>query len=307
LARAAVRQISGNRAQEQERARTKRKKNEERKLLAFYAKLHEAEARLGQEEEPSVQSTIQDEKLRRLAENDFDYNIFLDNPVMEAGKKMHKELKELEWGACSNCQEYCFNTELDKYKGLCKLCLQNKAGRRAMFGPDNNLMPSQAPECLQRLTPIEKSAISLICPSISMYKKGSGQATKGHCISFFQDVPQMASILPRLPGNLLMIVLWKPTEADEDKSFRAHRHHIMEALVYLKEKNEHYRDIETSLENVNEYPVDGIVQDIPSLNPDELGIPPEQPTALNDESAREETSTVDCPTAVNTILDSADP
>jgi hypothetical protein len=110
-ARRVQRQATPNRAQEQERARTKRKENEERKLLAFYAKLQEAEARLGQDEEPSVQSMIHDEKLRRLAENDFDFNIFLDNPVMEAGKKMHKELKELEWGACSNCQEYCFNTE----------------------------------------------------------------------------------------------------------------------------------------------------------------------------------------------------
>jgi hypothetical protein len=83
----------------------------------------------------------------------------------------------------------------------------------------------------------------------------------------------MASILPQLPGNLSMIVLKKPTEANEDKSFRAHRQNIMEALVYLKEKNEHYRDIEIILENVNVYPRDGIVQDIPSLNPDELGIP----------------------------------
>jgi hypothetical protein len=49
--------------------------------------------------------------------------------------------------------------------------------------------------------------------------------------------------------------------------------------------------------------VDGIVQNIPSLNPDKLGIPPEQPTAVNEESAREETFTVGCPTAVNTILD----
>jgi hypothetical protein len=109
--------------------------------------------------------------LLRLAENNFDYSIFIDNPIMEAGKKMHQELKELEWGTCGNCQEYCFNTELDKYKGRCKLCHQNKAGRWAMFCPDNNLMPSQTPECLQRLTPVEKSAISLICPSISIYKK----------------------------------------------------------------------------------------------------------------------------------------
>jgi hypothetical protein len=144
---------------------------------------------------------------------------------MEAGKKMHKELKELEWGACGNCQEYCFTTELEKYKDLCKLCHQNKAGRRAMLCPDNNLMPIQAPECLQRLTPVEKSAISLICPSISIYKKGLGSATKRHCISFFQDVPQMASILPPLPGNLSMIVLKKPTEANKDKSFRANRQH----------------------------------------------------------------------------------
>jgi hypothetical protein len=92
VARAAVRQISGNRreeqardtaargvqrqatpnrAQEQERARTKRKENKEKKLLSFYAKLQEAEARLGQDEEPSVQSTIHNKKSRRLAENEF--------------------------------------------------------------------------------------------------------------------------------------------------------------------------------------------------------------------------------------------
>jgi hypothetical protein len=121
-ARRVQRQATANRAQEQERARTKRRENKERKLLAFHAKLQEAEARLGQDELPSVQSTIQDKKLRRLAENDFDYNIFIDNPIMEAGKKMHNELKELEWGTCGNCQEYCFNTELEKYTGLCKLC-----------------------------------------------------------------------------------------------------------------------------------------------------------------------------------------
>jgi hypothetical protein len=90
IARRVQRQATPNRAQEQERARTKKKKNKEQKLLAFYVKLQEAEARLGQDEEPSVQNTILDEKLRQLAENDFDYNIFLDNPVMEAGKKMHK-------------------------------------------------------------------------------------------------------------------------------------------------------------------------------------------------------------------------
>jgi hypothetical protein len=87
-ARRVQRQATANRAQEQERARTKRRENKERKLLAFYAKLQEAEARLGQDEEPSVQSKIHDKKLCPLAENNFDFDIFLDNPIMAAGKKM---------------------------------------------------------------------------------------------------------------------------------------------------------------------------------------------------------------------------
>jgi hypothetical protein len=45
------------------------------------------------------------------------------------------------------------------------------------------------------------------------------------------------------------------------------------------------------------------LQTLPSLNPIEFGIPPEQPTAVNEDSAREEASTVDCPRAANTILD----
>jgi hypothetical protein len=49
--------------------------------------LKEAETRLGQDEEPSVQSTIHDEKLRRLDEKDFDFNIFLDNPYYGSWQK----------------------------------------------------------------------------------------------------------------------------------------------------------------------------------------------------------------------------
>jgi hypothetical protein len=78
---------------------------------------------------------------------------------------------------------------------------------------------------------------------------------------------------------------------------------LLEPLYYLKGHNEHYQDIEINLENANAYPVHVILQTLPSLNPLELGIPPEQPTAVNEDLAREEASTVDCPRAANTILD----
>jgi hypothetical protein len=95
--------------------------------------------------------------------------MFVDNPVMEAGKTMHQDLHKLKWASCGNCKESGI-MELIK-NGNCALC--QKKDRREMFGEKNNLIPTPAPECLRRLTPIEKSAISLICPSISLYKKGS--------------------------------------------------------------------------------------------------------------------------------------
>ncbi|KAL8566184.1 hypothetical protein ACOMHN_034760 [Nucella lapillus] len=82
-----------------------------------------------------------------------------------------------------------------------------------MFAPSNDLTPTPAPPCLSDLTQVEKSAISIICLSIAIHKKGTGSASKGHTIAFFQDVETFASILPRVPDELLFIVLKESDKA----------------------------------------------------------------------------------------------
>lgn len=95
-----------------------------------------------------------------LADDNFDASIF------EAGKELIEDLQELEWAPCGNCQETRIGISLEQ--GLCLLCRKDKRHRKT-YAPGNDLTPTPAPECLRRLTPIEKLAISIICPSISIY------------------------------------------------------------------------------------------------------------------------------------------
>ncbi|KAL8621092.1 hypothetical protein ACOMHN_048134 [Nucella lapillus] len=215
------------------------------------------------------------------------------NPIIPAGIKMFTELEDLTTRVCENCSETYQCHTSDKDKGVCKPC-HGKA-RRAMFAPSNDLTPTPAPPCLSDLTQVEKSAISIICPSIAIHKKGTGSASKGHTIAFFQDVETFASILPRVPDELPFIVLKDPSEKIEDRSFRVRKQKLLDALLYLKSHNEDYRHIVISRENADLYPEDDIIQSLPQLDPQEMKIPDEEPTAANEDSAREQASTVDIP------------
>ncbi|KAL8559940.1 hypothetical protein ACOMHN_016986 [Nucella lapillus] len=206
---------------------------------------------------------------------------------------MFTELEDLTARVCENCSETYQCHTSDKDKGVCKPC-HGKA-RRAMFAPSNDLTPTPAPPCLSDLTQVEKSAISIICPSIAIHKKGTGSASKGHTIAFFQDVETFASILPRVPDELPFIVLKDPSEKIEDRSFRIRKQKLLDALLYLKSHNEDYRHIVISRENADLYPEDDIIQSLPQLDPQEMKIPDEESTAANEDSAREQASTVDIP------------
>ncbi|KAL8617749.1 hypothetical protein ACOMHN_054745 [Nucella lapillus] len=206
---------------------------------------------------------------------------------------MFTELEDLTTRVCENCSETYQCHTSDKDKGVCKPC-HGKA-RRAMFPPSNDLTPTPAPPCLSDLTQVEKSAISIICLSIAIHKKGTGSASKGHTITFFQDVETFASILPRVPDELPFIVLKDPSEKIEDRSFRVRKQKLLDALLYLKSHNEDYRHVVISRENADLYPEDDIIQSLLQLDPQEMKIPGEEPTAANEDSAREQASTVDIP------------
>ena len=44
-------------------------------------------------------------RLEHLSIDDFSFNIFRDNPIIEAGQRLHQELQNIEWTKCSNCED----------------------------------------------------------------------------------------------------------------------------------------------------------------------------------------------------------
>ncbi len=61
---------------------------------------------------------------------------------------------------------------------------------------------------LQGLTQIEEMLIARALPIMRVYIKSGGQrAYSGHCINLPQDVKELASVLPRFPKDLSVIMV----------------------------------------------------------------------------------------------------
>ena len=221
---------------------------------------------------------------------------------MEFGKDMYTELENTKWTKCIKCKKchICFTLN---NQGICETCC-GKGIKSKIFLPENDLDPGEAPECLTRLTPVEKSAISIICPSLTVYKCGSySSKTKGHAISFYQDIQELADTLPRLPQNLPYLVLKHPDERISDKTFQVRRQYLIEALKFLIQNSEDYKYVKISYENSQLYPEDDIIQNVPQIHSTVLKMPHEKPSAANPESTMETSSTVDMPFPVRSVLE----
>ena len=181
------------------------------------------------EEDTSLLGTIKrihKNQFEHILQDDFGFNVFEDNPLIEGAQKMFEDLAQMEWGTCNNCQETYLFLEINN-RGNCHRCTTKK--RKEMFGQNNNVTPRPTPEVLARLTPIELSAISMICPLIGIYKKGSGgTASRGHVISFYQNVKEFSLQLPRIPEELPVILLKDPREENQDRWFHVRRAHLLE-------------------------------------------------------------------------------
>jgi len=235
----------------------------------------------------------------QLSRNNFDTNLFVNNPLIASGVEMHRDLYATSWQSCCNCHETYIDLKLSPRSRLCERCVRNKD----LFADVNDLTPSPAPECLKCLTQVEKSAISLICPVLAIYKKGWSTSSKGHTLSVFQNVNELADALPRLPRDLPIILIKGPNEMNVDQVFRVRREKIVAALEYLQANNEDYRHITISCENASHYPVDDILQELPAIDPSDWNIPDDEMTAANPDSVVADASMVALPLAGESVLD----
>ena len=88
---------------------------------------------------------------------------------------------------------------------------------------------------------------------------------RGNCITFCQDLEELATELPRLPQDLNYVILQNRDQ--KNKEFRVRPKCLVEALQYLKANNPFYADVNINMDNVKYYEDrDGTIDDIPTIN-----------------------------------------
>ena len=107
-----------------------------------------------------------------------------------------------------------------------------------MFSKLNEMIPGPQPDCLKDLNEIEKGAVRLIIPYVTMFEnKAGGQGYSGHSISFDQEIASFAQTLPTsLPRPIedLQIILIKTSKIKGDKGeFKASGSKIRAAMEWL--------------------------------------------------------------------------
>ena len=89
---------------------------------------------------------------------------------------------------------------------MCSQCSRNKCIPKR-FSDANAMIPAPLPIELQGLTQTEKMLIARALPIMRIYLKTGGQrGYSGHCINLPQNLNELASVLPRCPKDLIVVV-----------------------------------------------------------------------------------------------------
>ena len=238
---------------------------------------------------------IRQEKNMAQEKGDSNFNVFKDNPLIDAAKDMHDILMDLELSAaCIVCNESWYDLEIGPRNKMCKRCsnenrntkLDKDKQKILYFSKENDMHPTATPECIKKLTFIELASIKLVQPMFHIITtKGGGLKMKGHSIALEQDISDFVGSLPHSPDKLPMIILRSRNEANP-KKFKANGKHILEALDWLKDNNEFYEKIpidrEAALQHYNpNHFIEGIPEEFVEdpINTDE----PQNPTMINED------------------------
>ena len=118
--------------------------------------------------------------------------------------------------------------------------------------------PGIMPEELKEMSMVEQQLICKIAPAISIHMlKHGGLASKGHCVTFPQEINEPCQILPKLPKEISIIKLRKKGCNATSKDFQVRRNKVQTALMWLKENNPAYDDIMISTERLSQLPLNG--------------------------------------------------
>ena len=111
------------------------------------------------------------------------------------------------------------------------------------------------PQELKRLTIAEQLLIRRCATFVPSVHLSNGTfALKGHCVTFPQDITHMCDELPNRKETVLVFIRYignKDTSAVYPKSMRVNRRNIIEALLWLKKHNPHYKNVTINESNLD--------------------------------------------------------
>ena len=168
---------------------------------------------------------------------------------------------------CSVCKEaWPIN---QKVSAVCKRCKDDKQ-KIKKYSNENFMIPGAVPSVLENLTQIEEMLIARVLPITHVYLKPGGQrGYSGHCINLPQNVLSIAYSLPRYPKDLSVVIVSMKGKDNNFKHVTVRRQKVADAISWLIDNNQHYKDVSVNLDSLNKLPDCGIPSDLKSIEADD--------------------------------------
>ena len=170
--------------------------------------------------------------------------------------EFEREMFNLHFNHCKICFRRKLSLPVNK-AGICNRCAQEKKGRNK-FNDENAALPTwidkngrkryDIPKVLLDLSLAEKLIIQQVSPFIPViHIKNGSMGSRGHVVSFYQDITSICNVFPRLPSEVTMVKvvrssLTKNGDAIE-KAFNINKEKVLRSLEWLKEHNILYSNI----------------------------------------------------------------
>jgi hypothetical protein len=182
-----------------------------------------------------------------------------DTTFIEQTHCFEKEMFNVQFNTCTMCHQTKLNFPINEKK-MCKRCIKDPI----KFGHENRALPTwidkfgkiqyKMPRVLKNLSIAEKLLIQKVSPIVPVIHIRNGSlGSRGHCVSFFQDIENICTIFPRLPSQVTIVkVIRKATDKQGNlinQSFTVNRKNVLMALKFLKEHNILYQNITIQEEN----------------------------------------------------------
>ena len=200
-------------------------------------------------------------------EKDIDYSKVMNNAndpksrFLQQAFKFEQDMLNCKFKYCKVCHQR--RLIMVTKTNVCSRCSTQKNVQ--LFTHQNKALPTwternrvyyNLPKELKNLTIAEKMLIQRVSPLIPVIHLKNGiLGSRGHIVSFFQDLSTICNIFPRLPSevSIVRVIRKSTTKAGDDvsKSFTVNRMRVLNALRWLKLHNPLYKDIEIDETRLN--------------------------------------------------------